>query len=162
MRFATKTWRTSCGSAVVKSPSTMFSSVLANTLPFASHAKQVGVSVGKTMTIGPDMSVGASALTQESSFSASTGASVVTCFEGAASASYGSAGLLRFLTFLSPLKCSALGMVIASWLVGVRRWSCNRRRPRLARIGQVHSDGRHHTSLSTTLREHDKVTVLTT
>lgn len=49
----------------------MFSSALAKTFPLASHATQVGGSEGRANIIGPIMSVGASAVTQLSSSTAS-------------------------------------------------------------------------------------------
>lgn len=66
-RFATHTCLTSCGSAVAISLSMKFSTAIENTLPLASHDIQLPGSVGSTMIIGPDMSLGASAVTQLSS-----------------------------------------------------------------------------------------------
>lgn len=68
---ATQTCRTSCGSAVSGTFSTMFSSGLANTLPCASEDRTVGGAVGRTTIVGPDMSVAASGVVQVVSSSGS-------------------------------------------------------------------------------------------
>lgn len=92
-----------------------FSSGLANILPLGSQARQVAGSEGRTMITGPDMSLGASAFTQESS-SCGGGAEdvVANAFEVGASPSSALATLLRFFGFLSPLKTSGLTISICT------------------------------------------------
>ena len=130
-RAATHTCRTSCGSAVPGSPSTMFSTASAKTVPFASDAMQLGGSEGSTMTTGPARSLGASAETQVSSSSmgrfaveegggspaeagTSVGGVAVEEENGERLAFLSSSLSLRFLLdlgFLSPLKVRGVGMV---------------------------------------------------
>ncbi|KAG9966728.1 hypothetical protein KCU61_g390, partial [Aureobasidium melanogenum] len=109
IRFAIKTCLTSCGSAVEGDSSTMFSSALANTLPLASQARQVGGLVGKTKMTGPATSLTASAETHDSSSSWCCSAPAFRSFVAGPSPSASSSRVrLRFLTFLSPLKLSGL------------------------------------------------------
>lgn len=128
--LTTHTWRTSCGSAVMGLLSMMFSMGRVKTLPLASQAREVGGSVGRTRRMGPERSVGASAVTQLSSsvgFSASSGSATLVDFlswreeEGASSSSELAGSVvvvrLRFLGFLSPLK--ERGLTIVAGVVGV-------------------------------------------
>ena len=89
------------------SSSTTFSSGLANTFPFVSHAIQVGISEGNTNIMGPTTSFVASAVTQLSSPAGTSSA----CFEAVRSLEVEESPNLsstsmrfRFLGFLSPLN----------------------------------------------------------
>ena len=111
--FATQTCLTSCGSAVAGLSSIMFSSRLANTVPFASLARHVGLSDGNTKTIGPTTSGEASAVTQLSSSASSSfwGAGPERSLEEDSPNFSSISTRFRFLTFLSPLNVNGLGMV---------------------------------------------------
>lgn len=114
-RFATHTCLTSCGSAVERSPSTMFSSSLGKTLPLASHAMQVGGVDGRAKMTGPVISDGASAVTQLSSSSVveMAGSVVARAVEVGACLSRPDsvAGCFLFFDLFSPLKARGLTMI---------------------------------------------------
>lgn len=126
-RAATQTWRTSCGSAVEGSPSTRFSSLLANTIPFASLAIHVGSSEGRTRTTGPAMSPTASAETQLWSSglsSSSDGFAVsVSVFRVLEDPSLSALRTLRFLG-LSPLNVRGFTILVRV----VKLWGSDWRR----------------------------------
>ncbi len=107
----------------------IFSSKLANTFPFVSHAMHVGGSEGRTKRMGPTMSPVASAVTQLSSSVgvASSGSGfgfeerdweVDGAFSNLDDTS--TSTCLRFLDFLSPLKVRALIGI----LVVIMFWGC--------------------------------------
>jgi hypothetical protein len=89
----------------------MFSSGLANTLPFVSHAMHVGGSDGRTNIMGPTTSFVASAVTQESSSAgaSSSGFEAVSSLDVEESPNLDSKSTrFRFLGFLSPLNVRSL------------------------------------------------------
>lgn len=117
--------------------STMFSMGRAKTLPAASQASAVGGSLGRTIMMGPEMSVTASAETQLSSSlssaPSSSGFAALSCRSGLSSgpAPAPSAASVRFLFlgFLSPLNVSGFTMLVCGerWCNGVlqdamRKW----------------------------------------
>ena len=94
----------------------MFSSSLAKTFPFASHAMQVAGCEGRANIIGPIMSVGASAVTQLSSSTVSitSGAELTgTSAEERSNFVASGSGALRLRDFFSPLKDRGLTMFYA-------------------------------------------------
>ena len=113
----TQTVRTSWGSAVSGSLSTMFSRGALKMIPFASVARAVGVVVGRTTRIGPARSLGVCAVIHESS---SSGGAVVRVFDdGWEKAGASESSSLRFLEDffgLSPLNVKGLTMMLLFWL----------------------------------------------
>lgn len=70
-------------------------------------------SVGRMKIIGPETSLGTSAVTQESSSLVATAEDVVASSLEGVSASAGPVVRLRFLDFLSPLNVSALTIFVS-------------------------------------------------
>lgn len=102
----------------------MFSRGRVKTLPFTSQASAEGVSVGRTITVGPAMSMMESADTHVVSSGwededgwSEDGVVVVSALEEGVS-SVSVVGRLRFLAFLSPLKERGLTILSDLWFVG--------------------------------------------
>ena len=110
----------------------MFSTGKGKTEPAASQERMAGGWEGRTIIIGPLISVGASAETQESSSEGSTSLGmdvVMRSCDASGSSGFGredgssSAARLRFFGFLSPLNMRGFGIILFS---GVRSWKCGR------------------------------------
>lgn len=95
----------------------MFSSSLAKTFPFASHAMQVAGCEGRANIIGPVMSVGASAVTQLSSSAASVASGAELAGTSAEERPASGLGALRLRDFFSPLKDRGLTMFYALYVL---------------------------------------------
>lgn len=111
---ATHTCLTSWGSAVARSVPTVFSILLAKTLPLLSQARQLGCGEGRANIIGPLTSAGVSAVTQLSSSRLESVDFVMTglleaSLQGIDSSAWGT---LRFLDFFSPLNCKGFTIVV--------------------------------------------------